>query len=104
MTIYDGGSQDLLCKVDTGYWQSNVEANCLEDNILGKLTGNDTLIQESYGNQILISFVNNGNGIGKGFSGSIKFSKHHFCSKSVLTQVFFRAELRGRKAFPSRQG
>ena len=83
MTIYDGGSQDLLCKVDTGYWQSNVEANCLEDNILGKLTGNDTLIQESYGNQILISFVNNGNGIGKGFSGSIKFSKHIFCSKPV---------------------
>ena len=111
MTIYDGGSQDLLCKLDekkATYWTKNL-AHCVKDNSsvdnrLGELTGDDTLLKESTGNQIFISFVNNGNGIGKGFSGSIKFSKHHFCSKSVLTQVFFRAELRGRKAFPSRQG
>ena len=95
MTIYDGGGQDA------DWWSSTAD---YEDNRLGKLTGNNTSLQKSSGNQIFISFVNNGNGIGKGFSGSIKFSKHHFCSKSVLTQVFFTAELRGQKALPSRQG
>ena len=79
-------------------------AHCIKDNRLGELTGDDTLLKESTGNQIFISFVNNGNGIGKGFSGSIKFSKHYFCSKSVLTQVFFTAELIGANRPPPRWG
>ena len=88
MTIYDGGSQDLLCKFDELDWTSDLAYCVGKDNRLGELTGNDTLLKESTGNQIFISFVNNGNGTGKGFSGSIKFSKHIFCSKSVWTQVF----------------
>ena len=67
MTIYDGGSQDA------NWWSSTVD---YEDNRLGELTGNYTSLNESSGNQIFISFVNNGNGTGKGFSGSIKFSKY----------------------------
>ena len=63
-------------------------AHCVRDNRLGELTGHDTLLQESSGNQIFISFVNNGNGTGKGFSGSINFSKHIFCSKTVWIQIF----------------
>ena len=67
MTIYDGGSQDA------DWWSSTAD---YEDNRLGKLTGNYTSLQKSSGNQIYISFVNNGTGTGKGFSGSIKFSKY----------------------------
>ena len=65
MTIYDGGSQD------PHWWLSHDV-----DNKLGELTGNYTLLQPSLGNQIFISFVNNGNGTGKGFSGSIKFGTY----------------------------
>ena len=43
------------------------------DNRLGELTGDDTLLKESTGNQIFISFMNYGMGTGKGFSGSIEF-------------------------------
>ena len=55
MTIYDGGSN--------------------MDEILSQLTGNYSCVtgNSSTGNQIFISFINNGNGTGKGFSGSIKF-------------------------------
>ena len=68
LEIYDGGSN--------------------EDIMLSKLTGKYTLPKPSTGNQIFISFVNNGNGTGKGFSGSINFSKHIFCPETVWTQVF----------------
>ena len=78
MIIYDGGSQD------TDWWSSMAD---YEDNRLGKLTGNYTSPQKSSGNQIYISFVNNGTGTGKGFSGSIKFSKYLCLIFTPLTRT-----------------
>ena len=56
MNIYDGGSS--------------------KDNQLRSMTGNLTSSQvKSLGSQVFIELLANGNGVGKGFSASIKFGK-----------------------------
>ena len=61
MKIYDGGSSE-----DKQLFPS-------EDDQLFPLPG-PLLIQPS-GSQVFIEFLANGNGVGKGFSASIKFGK-----------------------------
>ena len=68
MILYDGGSD--------------------RDNILSELTGNYTLPQPSSGNQMFISFINNGTGTGKGFSGSIKFGTYIYTYLLSFESVF----------------